>query len=422
MGLRSKNSASIMTNWMRSSAQWAGTLWGCAFEDLLTHSFEPDGTNLVEVYLKRRGWNEKAQNKAYMKALRHSVMSLYEVSEIIPGQSMFARDMVRDAEPILVTERSATRSLKQWDRIGARIVTVNGRNILAGGLLAFTHDAAEGLLNGFAAILAEEGAEAIDLIDSDLLLAGSAPLFTNAWLFDTLGKALGHAQPLLHNSDGDEVIFHTVRLPLAKGTAQAQVVERLDGIAALRRAHGKFWNWLDLSGDSKPAKTNGENALLWNVTMDDGAPVLGNVEVKGRFVTLSVSSAARAERGKALLGEALGKLAGPALTEIKTLDQARSAGTGDDGPTLDLPPDQHERIIHDFMDRQYHGALDEPVGMLDGQTPRAACANEAGQHRVANWLKYLENGSSKHETANDPIASYDFGWMWRELGIEHLRR
>ena len=43
---------------------WQGPLWGCAFEDLLTQELEPDGRNLVDDYLKRRGWNEKAPNKA----------------------------------------------------------------------------------------------------------------------------------------------------------------------------------------------------------------------------------------------------------------------------------------------------------------------------------------------------------------------
>ncbi|HEX7818980.1 MAG TPA: hypothetical protein VF463_00015 [Sphingobium sp.] len=57
---------------------WEAQLWGCAFEDLLTQELEPEGLNLVDEYLKRRGWNEKAPNKAYMRALRDTVMSLYE--------------------------------------------------------------------------------------------------------------------------------------------------------------------------------------------------------------------------------------------------------------------------------------------------------------------------------------------------------
>jgi hypothetical protein len=101
---------------------WAMTLWGCAFEDLATRVFEPDGRNLVDEYLKRRGWNETGPNKIYMRALKASVMSVYEVSAIEPGVGFLARDLIRGGEPVQVRERTASKTLGQWDRIGARIV------------------------------------------------------------------------------------------------------------------------------------------------------------------------------------------------------------------------------------------------------------------------------------------------------------
>jgi hypothetical protein len=58
------------------------------------------------------------------KALRTSVMSLYKVSEIVPGKSLVARDPVRGGVPIAVSEGTATRTLKQWNMIAARIVPV----------------------------------------------------------------------------------------------------------------------------------------------------------------------------------------------------------------------------------------------------------------------------------------------------------
>jgi hypothetical protein len=33
----------------------------------------------------------------------------------------------------------------------------------------------------------------------------------------------------------------------------------------------------------------------------------------------------------------------------------------------------------------------------------------------------LENRSSRGPDPNDPMATYDFTWLWRELKIEHLR-
>ena len=60
---------------------WAMTLWGCAFEDFLTMDVEGAG-NIVDDYLKRRGWKETTRNREYMSALKDSLMSLYEVSDI----------------------------------------------------------------------------------------------------------------------------------------------------------------------------------------------------------------------------------------------------------------------------------------------------------------------------------------------------
>ena len=127
---------------------WAGVLWGCAFEDMMTRDVEPDGRNLVEDYLKRRGWNEAGSNKLYMRALQSSVMSLYEVSEVEPGSGFLVRDLIRGGEPVRVSERSASQTLKTWDKIGARVVMVGGRLLLSGGVLSFTMEAADTLMSG----------------------------------------------------------------------------------------------------------------------------------------------------------------------------------------------------------------------------------------------------------------------------------
>ena len=45
------------------------TVWGSAFEDFLTRDFD-GGCNIVDDYLKRRGWKESASTRQYMAALR----------------------------------------------------------------------------------------------------------------------------------------------------------------------------------------------------------------------------------------------------------------------------------------------------------------------------------------------------------------
>src|SRR5207248_7706777 len=82
-----------------------------------------------------------------ISALRTSVISLYEVSNIVPDTSFLVRDLVRGGDPILVSERSAIRSLKQWDHIAARVLRVGTQTIIAGGVLPFGRDASDELLN-----------------------------------------------------------------------------------------------------------------------------------------------------------------------------------------------------------------------------------------------------------------------------------
>ena len=123
----------------------AMTALDCAFEDCCATVWE-DGGNLASDYLKRRGWKETAINRAYIAALRDSVMSLYEVSDVRPGESFLARDLVRGGEPVRVIERTATKTLVAWDVIATRIVTVRGKVQLTSAVLAIDRDLAEEML------------------------------------------------------------------------------------------------------------------------------------------------------------------------------------------------------------------------------------------------------------------------------------
>ena len=169
---------------------WGMTLWTCAFDDFLTQSFDPDGPAFVDAYLKRRGWKETARTKAYMKALSNSVISLYEVSEVISGESFLARDLLRDGEPIMVSEGTATKTLRQWERIAARIVPLGGKQIIAGGLLPFSQEICDALQERLKALSGKRRSRKKPSFDDETLRA-AAPLFTHAFLFDMLPKALG---------------------------------------------------------------------------------------------------------------------------------------------------------------------------------------------------------------------------------------
>src|SRR3546814_5593921 len=78
----------------------------------ISRTIEPGDRNIVDDYIRRRGWNESGSTKIYLRALRSSVMSLYEVSEVEPGSGFLVRDLIQGDEPLRVSERSASQTLK----------------------------------------------------------------------------------------------------------------------------------------------------------------------------------------------------------------------------------------------------------------------------------------------------------------------
>ena len=406
---------------------WDMTLWGVAFEDFLGREFEPDRRNFVDEYLKRRGWNESAPAKTYMRGLRDSVMSLYEASEIVPGQSFLARDLIRSGGPVLVSERTATRTLKEWDRIAARVVAQGQKRVLAGGVLAFTFEGSERLMTKLEEAVKAPRARSASSGKrpslTDTKLRELAPLFTTTWLSDVLPKALGLSRPTLHNSDGDEVVFHEVRFPLASNTTLDQLAARLTAIPSLYREKEAFWNWLDESACSRPSKPNAEanSVLAWNITMEAGRTVLGNLEIRERSLIVNVNSAARAERAVSMLRAALGELIAAPLTQIQTVEQIMAQPRERPASAAEVPQEIETELIHATLDKQYRAILEQPVPLLGNITPRAAARTRAGREKVVVWLKHLEN-QSRQPGATAAMASYDFAWLWRELKLERLRR
>lgn len=157
--------------------------------------------------------------------------------------------------------------------------------------------------------------------------------------------------------------------------------------------------------------------------MDDGRQVIGNIELKGRFLHLVTNSAPRAERGILLIQESLGALVRAPLTAIRTVEQmlADAPAGHESKADDDIPPEMAEQLIWQYMDGHYRETLDQPIAMLDNKSPREAVTSAAGRKKVAEWLKYLENQSGRRVDPDDPMARYDYEWMWRELGVLDLR-
>ena len=415
----------------------AMTLWGCAFEDFLARDLA-GGRNMVDDYLKRRSYKESPPAKAYMKAIRTSVMSLYEVSDIEPGRSFMARDLIRGSEPVFVTERTATKALKPWDRIGARIVPLGGGHQMCGGLLLYDFDTADKVMAKFRwfesrvekemHIIANEVGGKLDvglfknLTARAELLELAAPIFTRLWLADALEKALNPRPLEFTNSDGDPILSCELRFPLAHGVTPAAGCAVLAALPELHQESETFFNWLSHGEPRGTATASEGRAVTLTTTHSEGGTVLAGVEVKPDAVIVTTNSLHRAERAKSVIGDALGNRVTAPTLETETIEEQRAKAAATPkisrSQVLELSTGERLRIGYAMLDEHYRTTLDSPIALLGNRSPRDAVKTAEGREHVIKWLKLAENKSRHGRKPDDPIATYDFRWMWEELGLE----
>lgn len=416
-------------------------LIGCAFEDFATCDFEPDDGNVIDDYLKRRGWKEPAPVRHYLEALRRSVMSLYEVVGTTPGRHFMARDLIRGGEPIQVRDKLASQGLAQWDRIAARMLPVGNEVHMAGGVVPLTFEDSDTLLDEFTrarksfarSVKRQARQQGVPIGDidqypvADAILGEMAPLFTQAWLTRSLRSVLGQAMPNLVNFDGDKLIFSETRFSIQDPARSGEIENRLDGLPDLVRDEPgqPAWTWLTDAPPIGAVPGASSGTVMFKTYDEQGGRVLGSVRLDPAAVVLQTNSVERAERGQSWLAGILGSLVKAPLTALQTPEQAmaeHAAAAGDDQPPPEspLPPEEMAALLHEVEDRHYREILSQPIPMLDGKSPKQAARSKAGRRKVVEWLKYLENGAARRSLAQGHPA-YDFGWMWDALKVTDLR-
>lgn len=311
-------------------AEQADMLWAWAFEDFSTVPRQGDGLTVIDEYLKRRGWKESVTNRRFLEALRDSAIGFWEVVEVRPRQGVTLLDLIFGEERMTLDDPALADALRQGDRFAGRVAEISGRMRVAGATLVFPASAADLLLEGLHALmqgyraevrdnLAKEGAaEELDddTIDEMFLLTFAGAFFGGAWLDGVLSDVLEDDGLAAANLDGEPVLFHTLRFPLAQRAASLRLRARLDEAAGLTREGPDRWLWLR---EANPAP-EGEQAVFGE-RLADGREVAGRLELKAGTLTLVVNSAARAVRGQSLIREAAGDLLGDAETTSQTLDQ-----------------------------------------------------------------------------------------------------
>lgn len=411
---------------------YGGMLFGIMFEDFLSRRLPPDDKNIIDDYLKRRGWRESVPGRRYLQQLRNSLLSLYEIVAVSPGHHCDVCDLVRGGNVIRVHERMGTQNMVKWDRIAARVLDTHGRHTFSGGILPFHQEAAQSLLK----LLDESrkvfnkeltriaGKEAVTKISEsnnldELFLQDAAPAFTSIWLMHIM-ESLHAPMPEMTNRDGEAIVFTETRFPLLAKQSD-EIIQRLNAATEWDRGNPDehYWSWLpETDADS----SNTQHGLTIESFQGGQRPINGTLELTPEALKLTTNSMERAVRGKAALETLLHGLVGPALNKIQTPEQLMAErdslepDDGDPDPVDNIDPVIAAEVIHNMMEQHYRQCLDEPIPALDNKTPRQCARSKKGREKVIEWLKYLENNEQRRAT-REGQEPYDSGWMWDELKL-----
>jgi hypothetical protein len=225
----------------------------------------------------------------------------------------------------------------------------------------------------------------------------------------------------LRNSDGDEIAFTTVRYPLKETCDRAALEAALMAMPDLQwHAGEKLWTWTTADAPAASKPPAGDQVIT--STFSGGSVSLGSVELEAETLKLETNSPQCAQREQALLEPVIGPFVGEPVVEQRTIAAMRASPPANDGrkPSSGLAPEEERAILLETIDRHYHAVLDQPVPMLGELSPRKAAKTKKGREKLVAWLKLIENSNAQQDP-DSPMAAYDFGWMWEELGIAHLR-
>ncbi|MFB3082859.1 MAG: hypothetical protein ACE1Z4_05305 [Gammaproteobacteria bacterium] len=415
-----------------------GMLFGIMFEDFLSRRLPPDDKNIIDDYLKRRGWRDSVSGRRYLQKLRDSVLSLYEVVEVSPGRHCDLRDLVRDrdGEIIRVFEHMGTQDLVKWDRLAARVLKMNGRFIFTGGILPFPQEAAKSLLRVVAESQKQINMELSRAADkgvmdkilssvnqAELFLQDACPAFTSIWLMHTLERI--HAPlPEMVNRDGEALVFTETHFPFL-AEQRDEITERLDATSEWERDHQEEYSWIWLS--EPDAIGNKSQRGIAIETLQGGQHlIIGTLELKPGLLKFTANSMKRAKRGQDMLEALLHGLIGPALSKLQTPEQlmaeheSRQQCDGNRESTDTIDPEIAAEIIHNTLDQHYRQCLDELIPALDNKTPRQCARSKKTRDKVIEWLKHLENNELRRAVGQRQ-APYDSCWMWEELKLAKYR-
>lgn len=411
-------------------------LYICGVEFFLSNEYpsQSGSWNAVDHLFKKRGKLLPPVDQLYLKGLRDSYMSIYEIIDVQLGKSITVRNLIEEnSPPITIKEQKATHSLCRWDLIGARIVRTPKENLLAAGALLLNRDAfkeAKANIDKITkAMIEPRYLEAYKQVTKDPILLVKkmwAKEIAENWLEDHMQH---DEEPDFFNYDGDKLDFYTLQFPLT--TSVGKIVENINNLPELipYEVEGVKYAWFwPRERDRKPARfKQGQGASGYGnerfvdsqVVSPDGEAhrIFAEIKIKGKKLLVDVNSRQRANILEDYIQTHLSNyVENPIHIQHKWEEAVGKGEHSSKKPSSGISKKEEQKLLSKFLDQHYKEWLDTPLPILNQKTPREAVRTSNGMQEIINLLKDME----KHNTRlarEEKCKSYNFDWLYKELGV-----
>lgn len=354
----------------------------------------PGGDHLLTIagtFLDRNRSRLQDLERRYLEAGVREPFSLFEVAGIETEKSLDLVDLLRD-RPFHVSERSATRSLSHHDILFARVVSVEGRTTMSGaGPIALTPDDKLDLIDFIERLRRRRRT----LTDDDLWRDADTIRFQ---YLDLMRRRLNPLPPVLQNTDGEPLVFHTLHFALGSAASAFEKLHALD--LARSKEEILAGACLDASGALEAVEfewhqLGNPKHKSWENT------VLGHLKIANRKLTVEVNSRSRAEQIRAEIEKRLTEGATfermVVTTPEKMMEEERRNPRAaekekrrrQEEAELLANPEVQEQLAR-ILDQRYEGWVDEKIPALGGKTPRQAVKTPVGRAKVEALLAGME--------------------------------
>ena len=333
-----------------------------------------------------------AAQRDWIQQLGQRPLRLYDVTDVVQGQQMTLCDALdKDAEPIVVRERSGTQNLTPGQLLGCRVLRVEDHYQISGAAYLFT------LLSGQRALskVRELGLNLGSQLDAPKEMG---LLILLEWLEQWLKPA--QMPTLIDHYSGEPMKMITDHYRVEDEFALAQALASQNDVEGDR--HEGWSRNIDCTDGQvrtsvqiNPGKRANQLELFYRTQRyaDEGRVWFESLVGKSvKFVKRKVDEAA----------------------DVMSKAQKPGSSTSISAPSLDAVTMEQlmSKVIHDF----YANWADEPIPALDHKTPRQAIKTSAGLERVKGLLRSYE-ASEAMQAKQQGRSEISYEFLWASLGL-----